>query len=587
MIRRRFNWGLGVLLLFLISCTGTKQVADKAEKIETTTQNVEKDIDEQKEKEFEYLFLEALKFKMLGDSQKAIQYLSGCLEIDPNSSVAMYELANIHASNNDFTSAKLLLEKAIELNAENKWYKLLLAQIYQQTQKFDQAAGIYTELVEMEPENLEFLYMKAALLSNTDKKEEAIAAYDLMEEKTGVNEQISVAKQQLFVELDKADKAFDEINKLIEFNPNESKYYGLLADLYLSQDDHENALKNYNKILEMDPDNGYVHFSLANFYLEQNEVEKSFEHTQKGFSNKNVDLQTKLQLYLMLSSNRDKSKLSEDQEDILVQILLENHPEEFLVYTIVADNYLRKNKLPEAREALLKALEINKNDYEIWQRVLYIDNDLQDWTGLYQHSKQALEFFPNQAQVYFLNAVACIQLEKFEETIKVSEEGLDFVVENPQMEGRFIMLKGEAKYKLNQVQEAYEFFDKAVELDPENYIALNNYAYYLSLSGDNLEKAERMSGKVVERFPDNSTYLDTYAWVLFKRGNYSLAKFYMQSAIKNGGENNPTLLEHFGDILYKMDKLEEALKYWEKAKENGGKSEVLNRKISEKKYFEE
>ena len=64
---------------------------------------------------------------------------------------------------------------------------------------------------------------------------------------------------------------------------------------------------------------------------------------------------------------------------------------------------------------------------------------------------------------------------------------------------------------------------------------LNNYAYYLSLVGRDLDKAERMSGKVIERFPNNSTYLDTYAWILFKKGNYTLAKFYMETAIKNGG----------------------------------------------------
>jgi tetratricopeptide (TPR) repeat protein len=85
--------------------------------------------------------------------------------------------------------------------------------------------------------------------------------------------------------------------------------------------------------------------------------------------------------------------------------------------------------------------------------------------------------------------------------------------------------------------------------------------------------------------PDNPTYLDTHAWVLFKKGDFSLAKFYMKSALDNGGEENPTLLEHYGDILIKMEETNEALKYWQKAIEFGGDSNLLERKINEKKYL--
>lgn len=575
-----------VFIVAIVSCSGTKKIAEH-EKISPKAETKKDEIDEQKQMEFQYLFIEALKQKMFGNAQNAIQILSSCLEIDPNSSAAMFELANIHAANNDFTSASLLLEKAISIDPENKWYKQLLAQIYQQSRKFTEAANIYTQLLKEDPENLEYLYTKAILLANAQKFDEAIEAYNAMEEKTGINEQISVAKQQLYLSNNQVAKAFDEIEKLIRHNPEEPQYYGLLADLYQSQGDSNNALKNYNKILEMDPESGFVHFSLANYYLEKNDPERSFQETIKGFSSQSVDLQTKLQLYLMLTSNQEKSKITAGQEDELIQLLLEKHPDESLVYTVYADNLLRKNKLAEGREQLLKALQLESNDYMIWERVLFIDNDLQDWEGLYIHSLQAAEFFPNQPQVYFLNAVACVQLEKFEEAISISEEGLDFIVENPKLKGQFLMLKGESKYKLNQVEEAFKLFDESVALDPENYIALNNYAYYLSLSGKNLDKAERMSGKVVERFPDNSTYLDTHAWVLFKKGEYKLAKFYMEAAIKNGGHENPTLLEHYGDILFMLKKLDEAKQFWEKAKNLGGTSEVLERKIREQKYFEE
>lgn len=578
---------VAVLFIVIASCSGGKKITEQQVVTAAVNGQANKELAEKKQMEFDYLFSEALKQKMFGNAQNAIQILSSCLEIDPNSSAAMYELASIHASNNDFTSATLLLEKAISLNPKNIWYKQMLAQIYQQSKKFNEAAGLYTELLKSDPENQQFLYTKALMLANAQKYSEAIETYRLLEQKTGINEQISVEIQQLYIANGQVDKAFNEIEKLINNNPTEPKYYGLLADLYQSQGDSVNAIKNYNKILEMDPESGFVHFSLANYYLENNQIEKSFEETKKGFSSKSVDLQTKLQLYMMLVSNREESKLTDEKELELINILIENHPDEFLVYTIQADNLLRNNKLAEGRTVLLKALEIEPNDYQIWERVLFIDNDLQDWKALYEHGTKAIELFPNQPNIYLLKSVACIQLEKYDETIAIVDEGMDFVVDNPALKGQLYMLKGEALYKQNKLDEAFKLFDKSVELSPDNYVGLNNYAYYLSLVGRDLDKAERMSGKVIERFPDNSTYLDTYAWVLFKKGNYTLAKFYMESAIKYGGEGNAVMLEHYGDILFMLNKLEEANQFWEKAKNSGGTSEVLLRKIREKKYIAE
>ena len=49
-------------------------------------------------------------------------------------------------------------------------------------------------------------------------------------------------------------------------------------------------------------------------------------------------------------------------------------------------------------------------------------------------------------------------------------------------------------------------------------MVLNNYAYFLSLEGRELEKALTMSSRAIALTDNNPTYLDTHAWVLFKLG---------------------------------------------------------------------
>ena len=569
--------------LVLASCSSAqKQLVSTpgvAEKKET-------ELSEDKRNEFEYLFIEGLKQKKLGNMQNAVSIFSRCLEIDPNSSVAMFEMANIHYANKDLTSASLLLEKAISINAENKWYKLLLADIYRQRQQFSEAAELYTELSELEPESLEFLYSKAVLLGMAKKNAESIDAYNQLEKKTGLNEQVSIAKQEVYLQWGKPEMAFEEINKLIESDPEQPEYYGLLAELYQKQGDQENALKYFNKILEIDPDNGFVHFSLANYYLEQNDKEKAYDHIKKAFSNEGLDADAKIQYYMLQTSDKENSDWSDEQVSELLDILHETHPGDNRMYTIYAEHLLQQNKIDEARGYLRKYLETDKSNFVIWQQLLFMDNDLQDFENLYTESKEALELFPNQAVVYALNSVASLQLKKYEEALKVLEEGEAYILDNQSLKVQFELYKAEANYNMNRVEEAFKSFDKVIKLDPDNYMAINNYAYYLSIRGRDLEKAERMSGKVVQANPNNPTYLDTYAWVLFKRENYELAKFYIETAINSGGGENAVLVEHYGDILYKLGEKEKALENWRKAKLLGEGTEVLEQKIKESRFIE-
>lgn len=578
---------LFVIVILLSACAGPQKQLPTVQK-EEVKQNIPA-LSEKDQTEFEYLFIEGLKQKKLGKPQNAIAIFSKCLEIDPNSAAAMFELANMQLAGGDQMSATLLLERAISINNENKWYKILLARIYQQSKQFEKAAGLYGVLYKENPEkmeNLEYLYMKAGMLAEAKKYDESVAAFELLELKLGFNEQVLIAKQQVLIEAGKEEEAVAEINKLIEYNPKETKYYGLMADMYMDLGDSIKALDYYNKILEVDPDNGFVHFSLADYYRQLNDPEKTFAHTEKGFKNKNLELDIKLQMFLMLTANQEQSKITEKQITVLLGLLRAYYPDNYKVQALYADFLLQNNQMEEARTQLRMVLEANKGDYLIWERLLLVDNDLLDFESLYTDSKSAIELFPNQPLLYALNGVACLQKQTYEEALKILEEGEQYLVDSNPLKIQFELYKAEAHYKMDNVEKAFKAFDKVVKLDPDNYLALNNYAYYLSTRNENLDKAARMSGKAVQANPDNSTYLDTYAWVLFKQKDYNLAKFYMESAINNGGDQSAVILEHYGDILYKLDQKDKALEYWKKAKEVGEGSEFLEEKISKGYYVE-
>ena len=583
-MKNRYLASIALVLILTVSCSTAKKNVKSAPLAKSELP--EATISEDDKNEFEYTFIEGLKQKMIGNQQAAVSLFSKCLEINPNSTSAMFELAKIHSGNGDQTSASLLLEKAISIDPANKWYKLLLAQIYQQGKQYNKAAGLYEQLYKIDPDNMEYLYMNASMLSSAKKFDQSIDVYNELEKKVGMNDQISVEKEQIYLSAGKKKEAQAELQKLIDLNPQEPRYYGLLADFYLQEKDEVNALKYYNKILEIDPDNGFVLFSLTSYYRQKEDKGKAWEYIRKGFLNKSVEVDTKIQYYLMMTSDHDKPFFTEDQIGELVDILVKTNSDDFRVYTVYAEYLITKGKLAEARQQLRKVLETEKDNYALWERMIIISFQMQDYKSQYADVDKALELFPNQPNLYNLKAVACLQLEKFSEAIDILKEGEPYLLDNKDMKIQFDLSRAEAYYKLNRVEEAFKAYDEVIKLDPENWGAMNNYAYYLSLRNENLDKAEELSSQVVRANPANSTYLDTYSWVLFMRKDYKLAKFYMETAIKNGGDKNGVIVEHYGDILFMMGEKQEAVEQWKKALAIGEGSKLLNEKIKQERYLD-
>jgi tetratricopeptide (TPR) repeat protein len=69
-----------------------------------------------------------------------------------------------------------------------------------------------------------------------------------------------------------------------------------------------------------------------------------------------------------------------------------------------------------------------------------------------------------------------------------------------------------------QFQQAIPMLKKELVLDPNNDNAMNNLAFDLAETGQDLDQALSLIQKVARKFPDNPDVLDTLGWVYTKRG---------------------------------------------------------------------
>ena len=161
------------------------------------------------------------------------------------------------------------------------------------------------------------------------------------------------------------------------------------------------------------------------------------------------------------------------------------------------------------------------------------------------------------------------------------------VVDNKNLEGQFYTNLGDAYNELKDYSKSDENYEKALSINSKDANVLNNYAYYLSIREDSLDKAEQMSRLSNELEPLQASYQDTYGWIMYKQNKLEEAKIWIEKAISNGANNSAAVLEHYGDILFKLGDTARAFENWQKAKEAGeGASEFLDKKILEKKLFE-
>ena len=532
------------------------------------------------------LLIDAKKYEITGDTEKAEEAYRQFIDRYPQVATSYFELSRILASKQQFDEAIKNSEKATFLDPANIWYKLYLAELQQLTGNLKDAINIYKEISQKDPDNMDYYYQLAALYLNSERYLEAIDIYDKIEDKIGITEDISLQKERIFLAIKNYERAEQELEALVISFPNDPKYLSILAEFYLANGKPDKALVTYKKIAEVDPKNPYIHMSMADYYRKTGNKEKAFEELKLGLANPDLGIDAKVNILLSFYSVNELYSDLKDEAFVLAKILVEAHPNEPKSHSVYGDLLLQDKKMEEAREEFLKVITLDSSRYVIWEEVMQLDIQLEKFEHLRDFGKTVIELFPEQPLPYLFSAIANIQLNDFEGAIKKLNTGIKLVVNNDLLLAQFYMYLGDANHSIKNISESDKAYEKSLSLDDKNAYVLNNYSYYLSLRNKDLEKAEKMAKTAVTLEPDNPSFQDTYGWVLYKLGQYEDAKTWIFKAIQGNVPPSGEVLEHYGDILYKLNDPEQALEYWIKAKTKGQGSDLLDKKISEKKLLD-
>ncbi|MCX7729056.1 MAG: tetratricopeptide repeat protein, partial [Bacteroidia bacterium] len=525
------------------------------------------------------LFIEGCSNRLLGKFKEAEWYLIQCEKLEPTSAAVQYELSNLYRISNRNKEALTAAEKAVKFNPDNIWYQYALIKMYDQINRYDKSIDILKKLIKKYPNNQDVYKQLVLEYELNNQPEKALDIINQMEKKWGYSFDIMYEKVTLYYFMNKPKLVENELKKYLQGYPDDIRAKEVLTETLYKNKEYEKAIELANDLLKTDSLNAAAHLVYYDYYIYHNNQEKAFYHLNKLFSNPDYGVKDKLSILIKMYSTSVKANDSTLNLRLLqlCETFVNTHPMAPESHSIYADYLLKQGEKQKAIDEYYKAAILSKNKYAIWDQLLSLEYESGMYDSLLNHSNLALEFFPNQSMFYVYKGIALRNKKEYEQAINYYKTAADYALDNNNLLEIIYTELAEIYNQIQNYSESDKYFEYALTINPDNALVLNNYAYYLALRKEKLDKAEKMSKRSLEISPDNLNYMDTYAWILYQQQKYKEA----ESILKKLVEKNVSyiVLEHYGDVLFRLNKKQEAVEYWKKSKEKGNTSEYLLKKI--------
>ncbi|CAN5360970.1 tetratricopeptide repeat protein [soil metagenome] len=578
-----------LIFCFGVSCKHGEKIAKKEDHFQFTDTHLGKDetpaMTAGKASE-EETFVKGCIQKSLGNPGRALVEFQECLNMNPNSAVANYEIAGILSMQGQADRALKYAKAANDLSPENRWYKLRYAEILTSNNQFENATKIYKSLSDKEPENTDLLFRYASSLKNAGKNEEALKTYDRIENLEGISD--TLQSSRIMVYRISGDKSGEEnaMKALIKAFPDNIDFYYRLADFYEATGNAA-AGNFYVEMLQKFP--GEIGPLLKSAELQKKssdgtEQSKAFATARTAFlipSDPELKIKFLQDNYPITESSASLTSKEKTEADTLCSILRRTHPEIAAVYSVSGDYLFKENKMSAAREFYHKAAALGQDEYGPWKRLLEINAGLKDDIAQEKDCKQVMQLFPTQPESYFYLGIIQYNKKEYFKAIDNLETGRDFLIDNPGKDIEIKTILVDCYRSTGKIMKADDYSESIIAKDSSNIPLIVAYCQSMCDQKTNLYNVEQLMLYVIVKTPSVPAYYELLGWIEYEMGDYRVADQWMSKALSLTPEN-PRMNERLGDIEFHMGNKEMALAYWKKAKEKGAKSEELDNKIATK-----
>ena len=549
-----------------------------------------------------WYYTEGLKRNVIsGDTAQARRLLREAIRIDSTYAPAYFALGtdNLAASPDE---AVAMARRAWTLDTANLWYERNYGQALLMAGRYPEALERYRRLIDKDPADPDNFRLLAALYEQQRNPYMALVTLDSAELRFGRIPYLSAMKRRLLITTNQLDKAIAETREAIDETPYDTENRIVLASLYGLAKRDSLARAEYASVLAIDSANLTALMSLSDFYNDRRDFRSLLAVNQRLFNLDEMPVEEKIKRFGIFTSDNRFYREYYPQVNTLASTLAIRYPKDPRIVELYGRHLINSGELEQALTLYNLHLTDPPPQETYYRWVIDIESYLQRPDSVDRYVSEALQLFPEQADFHIAAGNIHSYAGRHDEAARVYRQSLRYA-DNDSLRGAIWGLVGDAHHQRAEavlkaakksgttetsrvraaarkaMKSCYDAYERSLRYHGDNALVLNNYAYFLSIDGVQLDRALAMAQRAVELTGNNPTYLDTQAWVLFRSGRTAEAKKIMQQAIALDGHASTELLVHYGDILHALHENFLAESYWRKALEKGYDADEIARRI--------
>src|SRR6056297_383811 len=407
------------------------------------------------------------------------------------------DIINYYLENGKFALAKKAVKLGLAQHPTSTNLKLFKIEILVFEDKLDVAESMLTELQQLESSNEEVYIQKAQILSKKDRHAQAIQVLEMALDITLDPAEIYslIGMEHLFLEdfenakfsfmkclesdeddysalynimycfdfLDQKTEAIEYLNMYLDKNPYCEVAWHQVGKQYFDLKDYEKALSAFDFAIISDD-----YFIGA--YLEKGKVLEKLGRYHEAIENYRLTLELDDPTsfaYLRIGKCFEKLGLNE----LALKHYKDCVHEDPLLdkgWIAITDFYIKKKNYQKALYYINKAINIDEENVLYWKRYAKINNRLKFFEEAEIGYKKSLELGNYELETWIRRCDILIDLGEFDTAIQNLNQALEFYPDTAEIEFRLAGLY----FSHNEGEKAYFHLNKGLRLDAEYYIVI-------------------------------------------------------------------------------------------------------------------
>lgn len=415
----------------------------------------------------------------------------------PKSPVPLNVMGVAYMGKQDVVAARKQFEQALKLDAKFSPAHMNLAKIDEAAGKSDAARHHYETVVAQDEKHVGAMLSLARLAEQSGKSPEALKWLERAREKAPESLEAGIVLTQYYLQHGDAAKALSVARDLSNRVPDQSAALEVLGQAQLANGQGSNAEATFRKLVDKNPKAVQAYYLLASAQAQVGNTKSAIESLNKA-----LELQPNhVPSTVALASLKLESGQSKEATD-LVRQLQKRHPDSAIGFELEGDIASKSGKFDEAAKLFETAYQ--KAPSPTLAVKLYQTRNKLGQADAIEALTRWLKMHPDDVGMSLQVAMA-YQVEKRD-------------------------------------KEAISAYERVIQKQPENVVALNNLAWLYQEGGD--KRAIDYAERAYRLKPEDPAVADTLGWLLVQRGDARRGIAILQEAVMRA--------PHISEIRYHM-----------------------------------